>query len=158
PWTATALPSKRRDVPGRDPERWRTGRVPRRRHGYRTRPHGHRDRRRARTVVRVDRRAASAVQRSRPAPPRCRFAAPRHPVRPRSVPRERGSDSDASGVHRVRTGGDTMSVTIKSFVEGTHRTVRPEETLARYTPLLDRMGITRIANITGLDHIGIPVY
>ena len=40
---------------------------------------------------------------------------------------------------------------------GTHRTVPPQETLARVTPLLAEMGITRIANITGLDLIGIPV-
>ena len=40
---------------------------------------------------------------------------------------------------------------------GTHRTVAPEETLARVCPLMARMGITRIANITGLDRIGIPV-
>ncbi|MHC4093368.1 MAG: YcaO-like family protein, partial [Planctomycetota bacterium] len=40
---------------------------------------------------------------------------------------------------------------------GTHRTVSPAETLARLTPLLPQMGITRVANITGLDFIGIPV-
>jgi len=45
----------------------------------------------------------------------------------------------------------------KSYRLGTHRTVPPQETLARVTPLLAEMGITRIANITGLDLIGIPV-
>jgi YcaO-like protein with predicted kinase domain len=46
---------------------------------------------------------------------------------------------------------------VKAYRLGTHRTVPPHETLARLTPLLPEMGITRIANITGLDLIGIPV-
>lgn len=37
------------------------------------------------------------------------------------------------------------------------RLVSAEETLARVTPLLGAFGITRIANVTGLDTIGIPV-
>ncbi len=45
----------------------------------------------------------------------------------------------------------------KSYILGTHRTVSPAETLARLTPLAPKMGITRVANITGLDFIGIPV-
>ncbi len=45
----------------------------------------------------------------------------------------------------------------KRFTLGTHRTCSPEETLARLQPLLPRMGITRIANVTGLDRTGVPV-
>jgi len=45
----------------------------------------------------------------------------------------------------------------KAFRQGTHRLVPPEETLARVQPLMLAMGITRIANITGLDVIGLPV-
>jgi YcaO-like protein with predicted kinase domain len=45
----------------------------------------------------------------------------------------------------------------KAFRLGTHRAVPPEETLARVRPFMSAMGITRIANITGLDRIGIPV-
>ena len=45
----------------------------------------------------------------------------------------------------------------KTYTRGTHRTVLPDETLARLTPLLPQMGITRLANVTGLDTIGIPV-
>jgi ribosomal protein S12 methylthiotransferase accessory factor len=45
----------------------------------------------------------------------------------------------------------------KGFTSGTHRLIAPEQTLARITPLLPRMGITRVATITGLDVIGIPV-
>ena len=47
--------------------------------------------------------------------------------------------------------------TPKVYVRGTHRTVPPAETLARLKPLLPKMGITRLANVTGLDTIGIPV-
>ncbi|WP_199227024.1 YcaO-like family protein [Aminobacter sp. AP02] len=43
------------------------------------------------------------------------------------------------------------------YRQGTHRTVSPAETLARVRPFLDAMGITRVANVTGLDRIGIPV-
>lgn len=46
---------------------------------------------------------------------------------------------------------------IKGYRAGTHRAVPPERTLARVRPLLGEMGITRIANITGLDRIGLPV-
>lgn len=45
----------------------------------------------------------------------------------------------------------------KSHREGTHRLIAPETTLARLAPFLPQMGITRVANITGLDSIGIPV-
>src|SRR5207244_5110666 len=43
------------------------------------------------------------------------------------------------------------------FHSGTHRTIVPEETLRKVRPLMPVMGITRIANVTGLDCIGIPV-
>lgn len=45
----------------------------------------------------------------------------------------------------------------KGFWAGTHRLCTPEATIARVSPLLGRLGITRVANITGLDRIGIPV-
>lgn len=46
---------------------------------------------------------------------------------------------------------------IKQYRDGTHRLVPPRETLARVRPFLPAMGITRIAVVTGLDIIGIPV-
>jgi len=46
---------------------------------------------------------------------------------------------------------------LKAYRRGTHRTVDPAATLARLQPHLDAMGITRIANVTGLDRIGVPV-
>ncbi|WP_437757059.1 YcaO-like family protein [Sorangium sp. So ce1389] len=45
----------------------------------------------------------------------------------------------------------------KGFRAGTHRQVEPEETLRRVRRLMPVMGITRVANVTGLDNIGIPV-
>ena len=45
----------------------------------------------------------------------------------------------------------------KAYRLGTHRTLAPAETLERVRPLMAEMGITRIANITGLDRIGVPV-
>lgn len=45
----------------------------------------------------------------------------------------------------------------KVWRQGTHRIVPPQTTLERVLPLLPAFGITRIANVTGLDHIGLPV-
>jgi ribosomal protein S12 methylthiotransferase accessory factor len=45
----------------------------------------------------------------------------------------------------------------KRYRRGTDRIVPPEATLARVRPLLPVMGITRVANVTGLDRVGIPV-
>ena len=45
----------------------------------------------------------------------------------------------------------------KRYKLGTHRTLAPQDTLKRVAPLLPAFGITRIANVTGLDTIGIPV-
>ena len=53
-----------------------------------------------------------------------------------------------------RTGGDPGA---KITLRGTQRTVDPEATLERLKPRLGALGITRIANVTHLDRIGIPV-
>ena len=50
------------------------------------------------------------------------------------------------------------SETAKIYRGGTHRSRRPEVTLDAVLPLAERMGITRLANVTGLDTVGIPVY
>jgi ribosomal protein S12 methylthiotransferase accessory factor len=57
-------------------------------------------------------------------------------------------------VSAARRGGTDA---IKKYRAGTHRTVTPDETLARIRPFMDRMGITRVANVTGLDRVGLPV-
>ncbi len=46
----------------------------------------------------------------------------------------------------------------KAHRRGTHRTRSPAQTLEAYLPLANRMGITRLANIGGLDRIGLPVF
>jgi YcaO-like protein with predicted kinase domain len=68
-----------------------------------------------------------------PAPPR---AAPVHPT-------------DRTGEFPCQAG--------KGFSLGTDRVRPPSETLALVGPHLTALGITRIANVTGLDRIGIPV-
>ncbi|WP_187428932.1 hypothetical protein ROLI_036370 [Roseobacter fucihabitans] len=40
---------------------------------------------------------------------------------------------------------------------GSHRVCSVEETLARILPMRHEFGITRIANVTGLDRVGVPV-
>ncbi|WP_375769634.1 YcaO-like family protein [Archangium gephyra] len=47
--------------------------------------------------------------------------------------------------------------TPKPFRAGTHRLVPPEQTLARAQRLMPVLGITRLANVTGLDTLGLPV-
>jgi YcaO-like protein with predicted kinase domain len=46
---------------------------------------------------------------------------------------------------------------LKSHFSGTHRTLSPTDTLSRVQPLFRRFGITRVANVTSLDRIGVPV-
>lgn len=45
----------------------------------------------------------------------------------------------------------------KQVTAGTHRICSFSETIARAEPLADAMGITRVASVTGLDYLGIPV-
>ena len=45
----------------------------------------------------------------------------------------------------------------KAYRRGTHRLVSPEQTVSRVKRFMPVMGITRIANVTGLDNLGIPV-
>jgi ribosomal protein S12 methylthiotransferase accessory factor len=46
----------------------------------------------------------------------------------------------------------------KSYFAGTHRLVPPADTLERIKPHLRALGITRCADVTDLDRIGIPVH
>ena len=47
-------------------------------------------------------------------------------------------------------------MSVKKRFSGTYRAVAPAETVARARPYLREMGITRVANVTGLDRLGIP--
>ena len=46
----------------------------------------------------------------------------------------------------------------KQYQKETHRTRSPEETLEMVRDLVIPAGITRVADITGLDRLGIPVF
>jgi len=48
--------------------------------------------------------------------------------------------------------------TPKRYVVGTHRGRVPEETWSLVQPCLARFGVTRVADVTGLDRVGIPVW
>lgn len=64
-----------------------------------------------------------------------------------------------AGAMRENAGSPLVegSIAPKAFRKGTHRTVSPDQTIARLTPLLPDFGVTRIANLTGLDRVGVPV-
>jgi len=47
---------------------------------------------------------------------------------------------------------------IKRYKDDTHRALPPEETLSRVESKMPAAGITRVADITNLDRIGIPVF
>jgi YcaO-like protein with predicted kinase domain len=49
------------------------------------------------------------------------------------------------------------SASSKTYFDGTHRTRAPEATWLSIKPHFKRLGITRVAVITGLDVVGIPV-
>ena len=57
----------------------------------------------------------------------------------------------------MQRGIEMLGTAAKVFRAGAHRVSTPDATLARVLPLADRMGVTRIANLTGLDVLGIPV-
>ena len=46
----------------------------------------------------------------------------------------------------------------KSYLLGTHRTMKPGDTWLRLAPALARVGVTRVADVTQLDFLGVPVY
>jgi YcaO-like protein with predicted kinase domain len=46
----------------------------------------------------------------------------------------------------------------KRYREGSHRVAKPEETLDRVLALMPRIGVTRIADLTGLDRLRLPVF
>ena len=52
---------------------------------------------------------------------------------------------------------DALDAAAKRYFRGTERVEEPARTLERVGGVLAEMGITRIANVTGLDKIGIPV-
>lgn len=78
---------------------------------------------------------------------------------PPSAIQPRPESADAAGVAAapIRL-FDTDMQLAKSFWDGTQRACDPEDTVRRLTALAPRIGITRLANITGLDVVGVPVW
>jgi YcaO-like protein with predicted kinase domain len=62
-----------------------------------------------------------------------------------------------SAVSRPFNAAHEVDPGVKRFLRGTHRTTEPARTLERLQRIAPEMGITRVANVTGLDEIGIPV-
>lgn len=52
----------------------------------------------------------------------------------------------------------TVPAAVKVHFTGTHRVRHPAETWALVSPVMGDFGVTRIADVTGLDVIGIPVW
>lgn len=59
---------------------------------------------------------------------------------------------------RLAGGAAAPAPTGKRYRLGTHRVRPPEETWAALQPLLPRAGITRVADVTRLDRLGVPVF
>jgi ribosomal protein S12 methylthiotransferase accessory factor len=57
----------------------------------------------------------------------------------------------------MRLFGEGLALAKSSGGE-TYRMRTPEETVAHFRPLMPRLGITRLANLTGLDIIGLPTW
>ena len=51
-----------------------------------------------------------------------------------------------------------QSETRKWYRRGTHRIIAPAETLRRFAAHASELGITRLANVTALDYLGVPVF
>jgi YcaO-like protein with predicted kinase domain len=52
----------------------------------------------------------------------------------------------------------TINSVLKVYRDGTRRAREPEETLGWIEPKMAIAGVKRLANITGLDRIGIPIF
>jgi len=73
-----------------------------------------------------------------------------------------GHDSpDISGGHNDPVGAvhyrGQLLTAEKNWFDGMHRAISPKQTLENLQPMLREAGITRIADITGLDRVGLPV-
>src|SRR5664280_1819611 len=66
------------------------------------------------------------------------------------------ADERRAVLEPIRFRGEDLA-SRKLYLGTTQRACAPEETLARIEPLLPLAGITRCADITGLDRLGIPV-
>ena len=64
---------------------------------------------------------------------------------------------DASPAHATRPTADWTCPTLPKYsMVGVERTIRPAETIRRVEPLLGRIGVTRVGEVTHLDRNGLP--
>ncbi|MEM9558139.1 MAG: YcaO-like family protein [Acidobacteriota bacterium] len=68
-----------------------------------------------------------------------------------------GSDPPADSVVADPPSADGGGGTLKGHRAGAHRLVPPATTLERMARFLPAIGITRVADVTGLDRVGVPV-
>src|SRR5438128_2287036 len=82
------------------------------------------------------------------------------PFRPRLVPGKclAGRTADHRTCRRAHCESRQRMILRKAYYGGTHRVLSPEATLAKIEPHLSAIGVTRCADVTGLDRIGIPVF
>ena len=86
------------------------------------------------------------------------MTSPSHGHRPTTIsPPDAGGEAfcGPQSHQAVRFRGQLLR-SAKTFNTGTHRARSPEQTFATIRPYLSRAGVTRIADVTGLDHIGVP--
>jgi ribosomal protein S12 methylthiotransferase accessory factor len=67
----------------------------------------------------------------------------------------------SSGARRASADGGRLSLSAlrhepKYSLEGVERVIPPQQTIERILPLLEAIGVTRVADVTGLDRVGIP--
>lgn len=74
----------------------------------------------------------------------------------------RSNDEEAMSVNTLLTSPSIRFRGVEyrtpvAFTRGTHRARDPEDTFEMIQPYLRKAGVTRIADVTGLDRIGVPV-
>src|SRR5262245_40751346 len=74
----------------------------------------------------------------------------------------RTSESTAANAVKSLPSPPRLPLTLQSAPKygrsGNHRVVAPRETCRRARAVMKTIGVTRLADVTGLDHVGIPVW
>src|SRR5690349_14780816 len=79
-------------------------------------------------------------------------------MRSSSVVMKRPGACSSRAVRRRNREQREIRANLKRYRRGTHRAVAPAETFARFARHARALGITRIADVTGLDYLGLPVF
>ena len=73
-----------------------------------------------------------------------------------SRPRNRASEAQCARADGERLSLSALQHDPKYSLEGVERVIPPQQTIERILPLLGVIGVTRVADVTGLDRVGIP--